>query len=62
MNVRSPHEWWPTLKFAVLALSSSLPSLAGEFGRLISESVGKADLLSYNFTSKQSWEAVDLPL
>ena len=25
------------------------------------ESVGKADLLSDHFDSKQSWEAVDLP-
>ena len=30
--------------------------------RLVSESVGKADLLSDHFDSKQSWEAVDLSL
>ena len=43
-------------------LSSSLPSLISEGGGLVCESVGKADLLSDHFESKQSREAVDLPL
>ena len=42
--------------------SPSLPPLVSEGGRLVCESVGKADLLSDNFDSKQSREAVDLPL
>ena len=37
-------------------------SLASEGGGLVCESVGKADLLSDHFDSKQSREAVDLPL
>ena len=41
--------------------SSSLPPLVSEGGGLVCESVGKADLLSDNFDSKQSREAVDLP-
>ena len=36
--------------------------LVSEGGGLVCESVGKADLLSHNFDSKQSREAVDLPL
>ena len=43
---------WPTLKSAVLSLSSSLPSLVGEGGGQVCESVGKADLLSDHFESK----------
>ena len=58
--VQSPHKWWYTLKSAVS--SSSLPPLVNEGGGLVCESVGKADLLSVHFDSKQSWEAVDLPL
>ena len=42
--------------------SSSLPPLVSEGDRLACESVGKADLLSDHFDSKQSREAVDLPL
>ena len=42
--------------------SSSLPKLVSEGGGLVCESVGKADLLSDHFDSKQSREAVDLPL
>ena len=42
--------------------SSSLPLLVSEGGGLVCESVGKADLQSDNFDSKQSMEAVDLPL
>ena len=62
MNVKSPHKWRPTLKSAVFGLSSSLPPLVSEGGELVCESVGKADLLSDHFDSKQSREAVDLPL
>ena len=51
-----------TLKSAVLGSSSSLPPLVSEGGGLVCESLGKADLLSDHFDSKQSWEAVDLPL
>ena len=62
MNVHSPHKWWSTLKSAVFGSSSSLPPLVSEGGALECESVGKADLLSDHFDSKQSMEDVDLPL
>ena len=62
MNVQSPHKWWSTLKSAMFGSSSSLPPLVSEGGGLVCESVGKADLLSDHFDSKQSREAVDLPL
>ena len=62
MNVQSPHRWWSTLKSAVFDTSSSLPLLDGEGGGLVCESVGKVYLLSDHFDSKQSREAVDLPL
>ena len=62
MNVQSPHKWWSTLKSAVFGTSSSLPRLVNEGGGLVCESVGKADLLSDHFDSKQSRETVDLPL
>ena len=39
---------------------SSLPPLAGPGGGLVCKSVGKADLLSDHFDSKQSRESVDL--
>ena len=39
-----------------------MPPLVSEGGGLVCESVGKADLLSDHFDSKQSREAVDLPL
>ena len=42
--------------------SSSLPLLISEGGGLVCESVGKAVLLSDHFDSKQSREAVDLPV
>ena len=45
-----------------LGSSSSLPPLGSEGGGLVCESVGKADMLSDHFDSKQSREAVDLPL
>ena len=60
MNTQSVHKWWSTLKSAVFGTSSSLPPLVGEGGGLVCESVGKADLLSDQFTSNQSREAVDL--
>ena len=62
MNVQSHHQWWSTLKSALYCSSSSLPPLVSEGGGLECKSVGKADLLSDNFDSKQSREAVDLPL
>ena len=40
--------------------SSSLPPLVGPSGELVCESVGKADLLSDHFDSKQSRESIDL--
>ena len=39
-----------------------MPPLVSEGGGLVCGSVGKADLLSDHFDSKQSREAVDLPL
>ena len=39
-----------------------MPPLVTEGGGLVCESVGKADLLSDHFDSKQSRETVDLPL
>ena len=62
MNAQSSHKWWSTLKSAVFGLSSSLPPLVGGDGGLVSESVGKADLLLDHFDGKQSRESVDLPL
>ena len=62
MNVHSPRKWWSSLKSAVFGSSSSLPQLISEGGGQVCESVGKADLLSDHFDSKQSREAVDLPI
>ena len=62
MNVQSPHQWWSTLKSAAFGSSSSLTPLVSEGGRLVCESVGKADILSNHFDSKQSREAVDMLL
>ena len=39
-----------------------MPSFVSEGGGLVCQSIGKADLLSDHFDSKQSREAVDLPL
>ena len=39
-----------------------MPPRVSEGGGLVCESVGKADLLSDDFDSKQSREAVDVPL
>ena len=62
MNVESPHKWWSTLTSVVFGSSSALPPLISEGGGLVCESIGKADLLSDHFDSKQSREAVDLLL
>ena len=43
-------------------MSYSLPPLVSEGGGLVGESVGKYDLLSDPFDSKQSREVVDLTL
>ena len=45
-----------------MRLELSLPPLVSEGGRLVCDSIGKADLLWDHFDSKQSREAVDLPL
>ena len=62
MNVQSPHKCWSTLKSAAFGSSLSLPPLVSEGGGLACEPVGKADLSSDHFDSKQSRDAVDLPL
>ena len=62
MNVHSPHKRWSTLKAALLGSSSSLLPLVSEGGGLVCESVGKADLLSDHFDSKQFRDPVDLLL
>ena len=59
INAESLHKWWSTLKSAVFSVSSSLPPLVGGGGGLVCESVGKADLLSDHFESKQCRESVD---
>ena len=63
MNAQCPHKWWSTLKSDVFGSSSdsSLPPLIGLSGGLVSESVGKADMLSAHFDGKQSRDPVDLP-
>ena len=58
VNVQSPNKRWSTLKSAVFGMNLSLPPLVNEGGGLVSESVGKADLLLDHFDSKQSREAV----
>ena len=45
----------------VFVSSSSLFQLVGGGGGLVGKSVGKADLMSDHFDSKQSRESVDLP-
>ena len=44
MNAQSPHKWWSTQKSAVFGFSSSLRPLVDMGGRLVYESVGKANL------------------
>ena len=46
----------------VFGSSSALVPLVSEVGGLVCDSIGKADLQSEHFESKQSREAVDLPL
>ena len=60
MNIQSPNKWWSTLKSAVFGSSSSLLPLVGPSGGLVCKLVGKADLLSDHFDSKQYRESVDL--
>ena len=62
MSVQSLHKWWSTLKSAVFRLSSSMPPLVSEGCGLVCELVGKADLLSNHFDSKQFRAAVHLML
>ena len=63
INVQSLHKWWSTLKSAVFGLSLSLPPpLINEGGGLVCESVGKAHLLLDHLKTKESRDAVDLPL
>ena len=50
------------LKSAVFGTSSSLSPIVNWGGGLMCESVGKADLLSDHFNSKQSMDDVDLML
>ena len=61
MNVHSPHKWWSTLKSAVFSTSSSLPSL---FVRAVDWCVSLLVRLicCRIILTKQSSEAVDLPL
>ena len=53
-----PPKSWSTLKSAVFGSSSSLPPLTGVVGCLTCKSVGKTDLLSEHFDSKQSRDSV----
>ena len=63
MNVQSPQKWWSPLKSAVFgSIHRCLRSLERVVDCMVWESVGKAELLSDHFDSKQSREAVDLPL
>ena len=62
MNIQSPHKKRSTLKSSAFGSSSSLPPPFREGGGLVCESVGKADLLSNHFYSKQSRDAVHLSL
>ena len=55
MNVQYPHKLGSTLKSTVFGSFSSLPLLVSDGGGLVCESLGKADLLSDHFDSKQSW-------
>ena len=47
---------------AVFSSSSLLPPLVGEGGGQVCESVGKVDLMSNHFDSKQFCEDIDKPL
>ena len=61
MNAQSPQKWWSTLKSVVFGSSSQLPPLVSEGGRLVCESVGKADLLpSLTSFARLAWSLVSL--
>ena len=62
MNVLSPYKWWSTLKSVVFGSSSSLPPLVVSVVDWCVSGLVKSDLMSDHFDSKQSSEAVDLPL
>ena len=57
----SSHHWWNTLKSSLFGSSSTLPSLLGARGSLISSPGDKAELLSRHFDSKQSRDVFDVP-
>ena len=52
--------WTDALQTAWIRYTTWLPHLVGPGSWLVCESVGKADLLSDHFDSKQSMESVDL--
>ena len=62
MNALFPHKWWYTIKSTVFGSSLSFHPLVGGSGGLVYESIGKVDLLSDHFDSKQSMESFDLTL
>ena len=55
------HKWWATLKDMVFGNSTGIPLLFGPGCLLVSEPVGKADLLLKTFQNKQSLGPIDLP-
>ena len=57
----SANAWWRTLKGHVFGAESDIPSLCSPGGALVSDPVGKAELLSARFDSKQSQDIVELP-
>ena len=59
MNAQSPYKWWSTHKPAVSRSILSFPPLVVGGGGLAYFSVGKTDLQSNHFDSKQSRESVD---
>ena len=54
MNTQSPRKWCSTLESTVFDSHTPFNPIDGG---LVCELVGKADLLSDNFHSKQSWES-----
>ena len=61
LQTNNSHKWWSTLKGAVFGARSSIPSLIGNGGALVSDSVGKADLFLRHFDEKQSRDRVQIP-
>ena len=57
----SANAWWRTLKGHVFGVESDIPPLCSPGGALVSDPVGKGDLLSAWFNSKQSRDIVELP-